>query len=442
MDPDALLCPYCRGGTLKPAEGGLECAQCSRRFPNIGNIPCLVEDPGLWRELWLSRLQDYLSVTELRVGTLRQEAGAVGLLARTRNRVQRVAAALEEQRAAIDALFGPLRSLAGVAPREAIATRPEPGRQAAILECYENVFRDWVWGQPEKEPLLALLEPLVPRELGRVAVFGAGAGRLAVDVHQVFGPTRTFALDINPLPFLIADKLLSGETVALSEFPVDPNSDDEVVIPRRLTRPFPIREGFRLLFADALRPPFAHGSLDAVLTFWFIDAARTDLRETAAVINRALRQGGLWINLGPLRFGQTLVRSHTIEEVLEIVEERAFEVTSAGRADVPYFDSPVSGSRRNETIFDFVARKTGETDLAEVPDMLPPWVKDPRVPIPITPTLVSLGRTAVFTTAVLSAINGVRSTEDIANALGGSFGVDPAVFREQLRAFLAKLPAG
>jgi hypothetical protein len=408
----------------------------------FGNIPCLVEDPALWRALWLSRLDDYASATELRAQGLRREASGVGLLPRTRARVLRVAAALEEQRAAIASLFGPLRSGAEAPAAGAIPGRPEGGQGPAILECYEHVFRDWVWGQPELEVLRSLLEPLVPKGLGRVAVFGAGAGRLAVDVHQTFEPARTFALDVNPLPFLIADKLLGGETVELAEFPVDPGADDEVVVPRRLARPFPVREGFRLLFADALRPPLAHGSLDAVLTFWFIDVARIDLRETAAVINRALAPGGLWINLGPLRFQGTLARSYTIEEVLDLVTDGAFEISFAGRADVPYFDSPVSGSRRNETIFDFAARKTGEADVAVVPSAVPAWVSDPRAPIPITPALLALGRSTVFTTAVLSAIDGTRSTLDVAAALGGSWGVDPAVLVDQLRAFLAKLPAG
>ena len=107
-----------------------------------------------------------------------------------------------------------------------------------------------------------------------------------------------------------------------------------------------VRDGFSFMFADALRPPIPAGSLDAVVTSWFIDVARADLRQTAAAINRVLRPGGLWVNLGPLRFQSVLSRAYTIEEVHEIVAGSAFELPSHDRQELPYFDSPVSGSRR------------------------------------------------------------------------------------------------
>ena len=45
----------------------------------VGRIPCLVDDPALWRTLWLRRLDDYTQGIELRVASLQTEAeGAVG----------------------------------------------------------------------------------------------------------------------------------------------------------------------------------------------------------------------------------------------------------------------------------------------------------------------------------------------------------------------------
>jgi hypothetical protein len=303
------------------------------------------------------------------------------------------------------------------------------------------VFRDWVWGQRECAEAAAFVAPLVPERASRLAVYGAGAGRLAVDVHQRCAPEQTFALDVNPLPFLIADRLLQGEELELPEFPVDPNSADEVVIHRKLERPFPVRDGLSLLFADALRPPFAPGSLDVVITSWFIDVVRADLRQTAAAINRVLRPGGLWINIGPLRFRTVPSRAYGIEEVLEIARLASFEVDTSDRQDIPYLDSPVSGSRRSETVFRFVATKSGETPAVEIQDALPPWVANTLLPIPVTPALVALGRTSMFTTGVLSMIDGTRSVTDVARALGAAWGVDPGRLHEELRGFLARLPS-
>ncbi len=72
------------------------------------------------------------------------------------------------------------------------------------------------------------------------------------------------------------------------------------------------------MFADALEPPFAPGTLDTVLTPWFIDAVNADLRQTLTAINRALRLGGTWLNVGPLRFDGALSSSYVMEDVREI----------------------------------------------------------------------------------------------------------------------------
>ncbi len=436
---DIVCCPRC-AAALTDADGGYRCTRCAGVYPLIGRIPCLLEDPALWRTIWLRRLDDYTSHIESRVQELQKQAEAPDLLPRTRQRVLRVAGGFAQQLDAITSLFEPLDQGTDAWASQAIPSRPEPGPQLPILECYDHVFRDWAWGEKECALNLDFVAPMVPAGLDRVAIYGAGAGRLAVDVHQRCGPARTLALDVNPLPFLIADKLLAGETVDLPEFPADPNSDDVVVVSRHMERPFVLRDGFSFIFADALRTPIPAGSLDAVVTCWFIDVARADFRQTAATINRVLRPGGLWVNLGPLRFQTVLSRAYTIEEVHEIVAGSAFELQSHDHQDLPYLDSPVSGSRRRDIVFRFAARKTGEAPAVDVPEPLPPWVANPLAPIPITPALVTLGRTSMFTTGVLSMIDGERSIVDIARELAGAWGVEPARLQDELRAFLGRLP--
>lgn len=437
---EALACPRCGGGLLAH-QGGLGCVRCRAEFPRLGNILCLLPDAGLWRTLWLRRFDDYSASIELRVASLRQEAEAPDLLPRTQQRLRRLASGLEQQLEALAALFSALDVDADPLASTAIPSRPEAGSQVAVLEYQEHVFRDWVWGQRECEEALAFIAPAIPSQLPRVAIYGAGAGRLAVDLHRRCEPTHTFALDLNPLPFLVADRLLAGAELELPEFPLDPNSVDEVVLQRTLKLPSPLRDGFSLLFADALRPPFAPGSLDAVVTSWFIDVAGVDLRQTAASINRVLRPGGLWINVGPLRFRTVPARAYTIEEAVELAKLAHFEVESNDRQEIPYLDSPVSGSRRSETVFRFVARKAGEAAAVEIPDAIPPWVANTLTPIPVTPALVALGRTSIFTSGVLSMIDGTRSIVDVARDLGAAWGVEPARLHDELRVFLARLPS-
>ena len=118
----------------------------------------------------------------------------------------------------------------------------------------------------------------------------------------------------------------------------------------------------------------------------------------------------------------------------------AFEVSTHDQHDVPVFDSPVSGTRVTELVFRFAARKTGEATAAEIPDTAPSWVVNPLEPIPITPAMVALGRTSMFTTAVLGLIDGERAATDVARELGRAWGIDPAPMLEELRAFLRRLP--
>jgi SAM-dependent methyltransferase/uncharacterized protein YbaR (Trm112 family) len=441
----ALRCPRCPDNQLELAPGKelvLRCTGCSQQYPFVGTIPCLVEDPLLWRALWRSRLDEYLHITSTRVHHLRQEAQLADLLPRTRERMLRVVVAIEDQRARIQALLGKISDDAAVLPPSAIPSQSGQDDKLAVLECYEHVFRDWGWGEREGELSRLLVERAVSQPLGRLAVYGAGAARLALDVHCTLRPTHTFALDINPLPLLIAAELLRGESLEFYEFPVAPISDEQAAVLQHLHSPVLLPEGFALLFADALRPPFAPSSLDSVLTPWFIDAARADLRETVASINRVLRPGGVWINVGPLRFNNAMSRCYSIEEVFEIVTGSGFELLSHQREALPYFDSPSSGSRRTDTVVCFAARKTGEAPPVNLPNLVPRWVTDPRLPIPVTPAMTALRRSSVFAVGVIALVDGTRSIADLARSLASSWGVDPALVQDQLRAFFAKLPPG
>jgi uncharacterized protein YbaR (Trm112 family) len=448
----ALCCPRCPDGALGVEEGdgdgdgALICARCGRRYPLVGGIACLLDDPELWRATWAARLADYATAVAARMRALDVEAQTPGLLPRTRARVVRTAAALADQQRQVSGLLADLAGgelAAASAAAAAMPPRSAPQDQLQVLECYENVFRDWVWGDPESDILRAIVVDLFASAPRSLAIYGAGAGRLAYDVHRTLTPRQTFAFDINPLPLSVAARLLDGERVELVEFPVAAHGDDQVVMRHQLQPPAPAPEGLTLMFADAYRPPFVPGSLEAVLTPWFIDATSVDFRDTAAAINRVLRPGGLWINCGPLRFRDDLSRSYVIEEVIDIVADSGFAVGERGRHDIPYFDSPASGSRRTETVFTFTARKSGEVTRpasgGSPSASYPAWIVDPRLPVPPSTTLATLQRSSVFTAGVLSLVDGQRSMADIAGVLAASWQAPPAAMLDQLRVFFVGL---
>jgi hypothetical protein len=437
--PELYACPRCFAA-VGPVDDALHCGRCGTDYPSLGGVPCLVEDPPLWRTIWGSRLHDYLEVSRTRLEGLRREAGGPNLLPRTRQRIERVASALELDRTTVAELFADfVQNDPGVPtllPSPAVHSGDPP-----LLQYSEHLFRDWVWGDDESERSLSLVTRLANgRRLGKLAVYGAGTGRLAFDIQRTLEPECTLGLDLNPLPLLVGARLLRGEELELHEFPLAPHSEDSVALRRRLRVPLAPPHGLRLAFADALRPPVAPGSLDTVVTPWFIDAVGADLRTTAAAVNRVLRPGGLWLNFGPLRFQGPLATLYLADEVEDIVESCSFTQRAELEEDVPYFRSPSSGTARIDRVFGFAAEKIGETALVEPPHLFAPWLSNPSLPIPLGPAMPALRKQSVFTVGILSMIDGRRSIRELASALGSQWGVPPAPLEEQLRPYLARLP--
>jgi hypothetical protein len=70
-----------------------------------------------------------------------------------------------------------------------------------------------------------------------------------------FHATVTLALDVDPLPFVVAERLLRGGTAHLYEFPPWPLGSTKLFADRALSSAMPADPTLRLLFADARDPP-------------------------------------------------------------------------------------------------------------------------------------------------------------------------------------------
>lgn len=443
----ALLAPQ----PLYAASSAAVCAGCGRSYPLLGGVACLVPEPMRFRLEQLRKRQDYAFVTETRQREIGAERRQPELLALTRDRLRRLIVAMDVERKLVNDVLSPLFEGLDVEAMRIVPGSAVPARDMSVLEMYETVFRDWAWGEPESERALAQVSRLCEGgaqpnganggvQLGRLAVFGAGACRLAADVHRTLRPSATYALDVNPLPLLLAQRVLAGAVVEAYEYPTGPRGLDQTAVLQRLRCSFPVPEGLQLALADARRPPFAAESLDSVLTPWFIDVVAADLPETIATIQRVLRPGGVWLNQGPLRFGGSASRRYSIEEVHELTRAGGFELVAELTEDVPYFDSPHAGARRLETVYGFAARKVGPTAPPRpiVKDE-PAWATDSTQPIPLAPELNALQERLIFSAGALSLIDGTRSVVDLADALGGELGIRPERLVEPLRSLLLTL---
>jgi SAM-dependent methyltransferase len=289
-----------------------------------------------------------------------------------------------------------------------------------LSNYYVNVHRDWCWGGIENEAGVAQITRVLDAPLAgqRVLVLGAGAGRLAYDLHRRERPALTVALDFNPLLLFVAREVLEGRPVELYEFPIAPRTIEDHAVLRRLSAPAPAGEGFVLIAGDATRPPFTPGAFDVVVTPWLIDIVDEPFTTFAARVNGMLAVGGRWLNSGSLAFsqGERALR-FGLEESQEIVAAAGFALTAVAEDAIPYMQSPASRHGRLERVVTWQAVKQAEVPAPPALVRLPAWLQSPHAPVPLTPALQSEALTSRIHALLLSLIDGQRSARDVARLL-------------------------
>jgi uncharacterized protein YbaR (Trm112 family)/SAM-dependent methyltransferase len=417
---DVLACPHCAASPLTQSPGNWTCAACGSQFPLLDGIPWLFADPGASLGEWRERLHRLVVELEAQAAGIRAELDAKDLAANTRTRLKLLAQAYADHARRLHALLAPLALDVKLATREThLALRTRLPASQDLASYYVNLHRDWAWGAEENEASFELVKQAKgERPLGTMLVLGAGGCRLAYDLHQRCAPQATCALDVNPLLLFAARRILAGQPVALYEFPIAPRAIEFHAVLRELRAETPVRDGFQLVFGDALRAPIRAGSVDTVLTPWFIDIVPADFAELAARINRLLRPGGRWLNFGSLSFAQrAAARCYSLDEVVEIVAGNGFGRPTAREAIVPYMKSPASRHSRLEGVVVFSADK--EREVPEPPEFsaLPEWLVRDDLPVPL---LQEMQVTAVATRIqafVMSLVDGRRSLQDMAQVL-------------------------
>jgi SAM-dependent methyltransferase len=345
---------------------------------------------------------------------LAQIAGQ-SLGARTRARLQGLHEALDAHRRGVDALY----ESAGVAAVDEAVSRDGrvPG-EARATAYFDQIHRDWAWGTGEPEAALeVVLDVLGDVRPRRMLVLGAGACRLPYALHEAAGIETTVALDVNPIPFFVARRVLAGERVALHEFPPSPRDSGRAAVLRTLERSGTVAPGFELLFADGLEPPVPDGSFDAVFTPWFIDQVPQDMATLVPEIHRVLADGGVWLNHGPLLYQPSHTQPahrYREDEVHELVIAGGFGLVRNRWDRLLYMQSPDGSQGRTEGIATFLARKEG---LATVQNETPAWLDDPATPVERWPELDAYVAPHPMFKAVASLVDGQRSAQAIADEM-------------------------
>jgi SAM-dependent methyltransferase/uncharacterized protein YbaR (Trm112 family) len=422
---DLLACPRCDKAPLTRKGDSWRCDGCKTGFPAVSGIPWLFAEPDASLAEWRNRLHFELQRLAHDAQQLKAELDAGDLLPQTTKRLELQMQASIDHRRALQHLLAPIDVQPLKASYEShLALRTRLPRDQGLNTYYANVHRDWAWGDAENEASLNEIRRALNacndrgEKTGDTLVLGAGAGRLAYDLHMTLKAGRTVAMDFNPLLLLIARAVTQGEQLELHEFPIAPGSIDDFAVLRKLAAPAPVRDGFFLVLGDALRAPFAPGGFDTVVTPWLIDIVSEDLPSLASRINRLLKAGGRWVNFGSLAFEHAeRARRYGAEETIAIVEQSGFGQPFTTEQTIPYMCSPASRHGRRETVFTFAAVKDADISAPPRHRALPDWIVTGKDPVPLTPSFRTQALSTQIFSYIMSLIDGRRSIADMAKIL-------------------------
>ncbi len=422
------------------------CEACSSGFPVIGDIPWLFPDPRQSLAEWRGRLGMLTGHLGAEAVAMRSAASGPGVVAATRRRLEHVAAAHEDQIERLRALLAPL----GLEDGAALATHQGLGTrlplQQGLTNYYVNLHRDWSWGEEENARALETVRATLIDSggslagLGRTLVHGAGAGRLAYDLHVNGDAPLTVATDFNPLLLFVAREMFAGGAVELYEFPIAPRRTEDHAVLRTLTAPAVPRPGLELVAADALQPPFAEGAFDTIVTPWFVDIIGEPFARVAARINLALQPGGRWINTGSLAFSRAAHADRVgLDEVRELLPAAGFAAPTVREASLPYMRSPASRHARVEEVVTWVTTKSGAPAESPRTRGVPDWLVDSGKPVPRSREFEMQAISSRVHAFMLALINGERSIRDMARVLTDQRLVPAHESEAAVRTFLTRL---
>lgn len=408
-------------------------------YPLIEGVPWLLPHPRNSLLDWGAKLHHFQQVLMGEIEQLEREGKRTEGV--TRERLAKMHAAKQSFLTSVIDLIRPVVTTQ-VAEKSLYDTLRNRAPSIQNLLSYEaNLYRDWVWGDEEnaqcRDIVLGEVGDLAPQ---RMLVLGAGSGRLAVDLHTALAPPTTLATDINPLLLLTAERVISGKTFSLYEFPHEPRRLADMAVEQTLRGLDTPPPGLHLAFADAMSSPFAPESFDLVVTPWLIDIQPFELGLFLRQLNSYLPTGGVWANFGSLVFNQSRdAYCYTVEEIEGIAQENGFELGDCRETEMPYLRSPHNAGYRMERVWSWRAEKIRHIAPAEDVQVLPEWLLDVSKPIPRTRYFQAFAQQHRVYAELTSEIDGKTSIKTIGRRMARQNRVDPNEAMEMVRNFFLEI---
>ena len=416
----AVLCPRCSAG-IDPSAATLRCGKCGQVYPRLGRIPVLLCEPLAYLASCRRQLDQLERQVERAVQDIREQLQAADLLPLTRKRCEITIEGIEGQLADVRSILQPR-----LPARVGSEMRARSDQAPATLHHLPYLYRDWGWppeaGDENEQTLCMVEEMLGDTEPGRTLVMGAGACRLAYDLHHRHPDAEIMVLDLDPVLFAAAHVVTHGGSLTIREANVEIGDLGQSVREWPLAAPQgPVDDRrFHFLMADAVDPPLDPGVFDTVLTPWFIDQGPEDVRDLVGTLRRMLKPGGRWVNLGPLKYDLDVPVSRRFarEELFDLAERAGFRVGPWKSAALPYLVSRLNGRGKVEWVLAFSATRLEAPRAGSRPDGgPPPWLVFRHLPIPEFEGQELFWSEASMIRLVVSSIDGRRTLDDIARVV-------------------------
>lgn len=407
---DILVCPN-NGNALTMQD------QCLRSndetvYPIIAGVPWLLPSPQNSLSDWSAKLNHFNQVILSEIKSLENELPKVE--GATQQRLQKLLAGKQAFLRRVSELLFPVVTAKAASKGTYDALRDKAPNTQNLLSYEANLYRDWVWGEEENGLSVDIVaEHLHGVDCNRLAILGAGAGRLALDLHDRIQPQMSVATDINPLLVMAAQHLTRGNGLSIHEFPLHPRKADYVAVEHHIVgkkKP----DNFHFVFSDAAKPCFKSASFDAVVTPWLIDIQPLALHRFLRQLNQYLPVGGFWVNFGSLVFNQQRdALCYSIEEVQDIASAQGFDIQGIQEQEIPYLKSPYNAGYRQERIWTWTARKVQNVEALKNTQNLPAWLMDDKLAIPKADYLAQFSMTHRIYAQLSAEVDGKTSLNKI-----------------------------
>lgn len=414
-----LICPKCGAAYEQSTAEPEQCNACGHTRFTLGDVPCLFPSGIDHKLIWQFQAGVMDQTATLGLQQINESLNRYDLSDLTRERLIDIYKSCELSKVNVMALLKHY----GIDP-----LLDEEIKQIDIgdlSEYYDLILRDWAWdtvenpGIENQTALRRVVSQIEKLSLSpkKILVIGSGGGRLSWDLHAHLKPELTVALDSHPVMLSISDWLIrQHQPIALGEFKIFPqigNTCSQAYTLNPPKDPENLRERWFGLGGNVWHAPLKNESFDLILTPWLVDVTGGDLRDLISVIHGLLREGGQWINTGPLLFTKHIPVQvkYNAPEIRELLNLAGFEISADDVQVSPHLISPLEARGRTEQIWTFTATKTKNPDVVSVPGVNHAWLVMHHLPVPLSNYSTAEQHPLIHT--ILALVDGQRSINDI-----------------------------